>query len=81
MQQGYRCELTEPMGSNFHPDFQPELPPAQMLRRLGVFCGKCMTDTRDEFPETWFTHAKLAPDLRDCSLNYFGVDASLPLSV
>jgi hypothetical protein len=80
MQQGYRYELTEPMGSNFHPDFQPEPPLAQMLR-LGVFCGKYMTDTRDEFPEAWFTQAKLAPDRRNCSLNYFSVDASLPLSV
>ena len=34
MQKGYRYELTEPMGSNFHPGFQPELTPAQMLRRL-----------------------------------------------
>ena len=47
---------------------------------LGVFCGKYMTDTREEFPEAWFADAKLAPDRRDCSLNYFGVDASLPLS-
>jgi hypothetical protein len=56
------------MGSNFQPDLQPELPPARMLR-LGVFCGNYMTDTRDEFPEAWFAHAKLAPDRRDCSLN------------
>ena len=68
------------MGSNFHPSFQPELTPTQMLD-LGVFCGKYMTDTREEFPEGWFAGAKLAPDWRDCSLNYFGVDASLPLSV
>ena len=80
MQQGYRYELTEPKGSNFHPSFKPELTPEQMLG-LGVFCGKYMTDTREEFPEGWFAGAKLAPDWRDCSLNYFGVDASLPLSV
>jgi hypothetical protein len=50
------------------------------MLQLGVFCGKYMTDTRDEFPAEWFVHAKLSPDRRDCSLNYFGVDASLPLS-
>jgi hypothetical protein len=40
-----------------------------------------LTDTRREFPEDWFRDAKLAAGRRDCSLNYFGVDASLPLSV
>jgi hypothetical protein len=80
MQRGYRYELTEPLGRNFAPDFLPELTPAEMLR-LGVFCGKYMTDTRDEFPKSWFRGAKLSPAGRDCSLNYFGVDASQPLSV
>jgi hypothetical protein len=40
-----------------------------------------MTDCRDEFPSDWFEHAKLSPDRADPSLNYFGVDASQPLSV
>ena len=40
-----------------------------------------MTDARKEFPTSWFTRAKLSPHSRDCSLNYFGVDASQPLSV
>ena len=48
---------------------------------LGVFCGKYMTDCRKEFPASWFARAKLSPSRRDCSLNYFGVDASQPLSV
>ena len=47
---------------------------------LGVFCGKYMTDGENEFPKSWFKHAKLAPSGRDCSLNYFGVGASRPLS-
>jgi hypothetical protein len=60
--------------------FRPERTPQQMLR-LGVFSGKYMTDTRKEFPESWFARAKLSPRRRDPSLNFFGVDASQPLSV
>jgi hypothetical protein len=80
MQRGYRYFLSAPLGRNFDPDFRPELTPAQMLR-LGVFCGKYMTDCAKEFPRTWFARAKLAGKTRDCSLNYFGIDASQPLSV
>jgi hypothetical protein len=43
---------------------------------LGLFCGKYMTDCRKDFPASWFKRAKLSPKGRDCSLNYFGVDAS-----
>ena len=78
MQQGYRYELTEPPGKNFHPDFKPELTPAQLLR-MGVFGGKYMTDCRAEFPAEWFEQAKLSPERRDPKLNFFGVDASKPL--
>ncbi len=80
MQHGYRYELTAPIGRDFDPEFVPELTPQEMLE-LGVFCGKYMTDTRDEFPREWFTRAKLSPHRRDCSLNFFGVSASQPLSV
>jgi hypothetical protein len=80
MQQGYRYELSEPAGRNFAAEFRPELTPKEMLR-LGVFAGKYMTDTRNEFPASWFAGAKLATGARDCSLNYFGVDASQKLSV
>ena len=79
MQRGYRYLLSAPTGRNFDPEFKPELTPAQMLQ-LGVFCGKYMTDGKKEFPKSWFTRAKLAKDKRDCSLNYFGTDASQPLS-
>jgi len=79
MQRGYRYERVAPVGRSFHPDFKPELTPREMLA-LGVFCGKYMTDCRAEFPKSWFTHARLARKGRDCSLNYFGVDASQPLS-
>jgi hypothetical protein len=80
MQQGYRYRITEPAGRNFDPEFRPQLKPKEMLA-LGVFCGKYMTDTSGEFPRSWFAAAKLADGRRDCSLNYFGVDASQPLSV
>jgi len=80
MQRNYRYALTAPIGRKFDPDFRPELTPAEMLR-LGVFAGKYMTDCGKEFPRTWFRRAKLAKKHRDVSLNYFGVDASQPLSV
>jgi hypothetical protein len=80
MQRGYRYVLSQPAGRNFHPDFRPELRPADMLR-LGVFGGKYMTDCAKEFPRSWFARAKLAGGTRDPLLNYFGVDASQPLAV
>ena len=80
MQRGYVYYRTEPIGRNFAPGFAPELTPAQMLR-LGVFGGKYMTDCRREFPKAWFTRAKLCAERHDPSLNYFGVNASQPLSV
>ena len=79
MQDGYTYELVEAMGVNFHPDFKPELTPKAMLE-LGVFGGKYMTDCLDEFPADWFESAKLSPDKKDPKLNYFEIDASLPLS-
>ena len=77
-QKGYTYYLTEPMGKNFDPEFKPELTPKEMLE-LGVFGGKYMNDCKKEFPKEWFANAKLSPQKKDISLNYFGVDASLPL--
>ena len=79
MQRNYRYELSEPAGRNFDSEFRPELTPAEMLR-LGVLAGKYMTDCGREFPKSWFKGAKLATGHRDPKLNYFGVDASQPLS-
>jgi hypothetical protein len=79
MQKGYRYALTAPVGRNFDAEFKPELTPREMLR-LGVFCGKYMTDCRKEFPKSWFVGAKLASGRRDAALNFFGIDASQPLS-
>lgn len=72
--------LTEPIGKNFDSEFKPELTPKEMLE-LGVFGGKYMTDCKKEFPASWFKKAKLSPNKKDPSLNFFGVDASLPLKV
>ena len=80
MQQGYSYDLVAPEGGGFDPEFAPELSPKQMLA-FGVFGGKYLTDCTDEFPPEWFETAKLSPDRRDWHLNYFGVDASQPLSV
>src|SRR5262245_23424155 len=80
MQSGYIYYRTEPAGRNFASDFTPQLTPRQMLA-LGVFGGKYMTDCRDEFPASWFTRAKLCDGRHDPRLNYFGVNASQPLSV
>ncbi len=80
MQQNYIYYLTEPAGQNFHSDFLPELTPKQLLN-MGVFGGKYMTDCREEFPADWFQHAKLCPQRHDPELNFFGFNASQPLSV
>lgn len=83
MQRGYRYQITEPAGKKFAADFKPELTPKQMLG-LGVFGGRYMRDCKKEFPKDWFLKAKFYPEGlpgHDAKLNFFGVDASQPLSV
>jgi hypothetical protein len=80
MQRGYRYALVEREGRNFDPEFRPELTPKEMLR-LGVFGGKYVTDCIGEFPADWFERARLSRGRADPKLNYFGVNASQPLSV
>jgi hypothetical protein len=80
MQKGYKYELTEPIGKNFHKDFRPDLTPKKMLS-MGVFGGKYMTDCQKEFPKDWFTKAKLSLEFHNPKLNYFRVNASQSLSV
>ncbi len=80
MQQQFIYELTEPVGKNFHPVFQPELTPKQMLR-MGVFGGKYMTDCTHEFPDDWFDNAKLCHVRHMPELNFFGTNASQSLAV
>lgn len=79
MQKKYVYYRTAAPGKCFHPEFRPELTPKQLLA-LGVFGGKYMTDCRKEFPANWFTKAKLCAERHDPELNFFGVNASKPLS-
>ncbi|MFH1846299.1 MAG: hypothetical protein ABH869_01945 [Candidatus Omnitrophota bacterium] len=79
VQKNYRYTLTEPIGGNFDPEFKPELTPKHMLK-MGVFGGKYMTDCGKEFPSDWYKNAKLCPEEHDPKLNYFGINASKPLS-
>jgi hypothetical protein len=79
MQTRYSYVLTAPMGRDFDPGFEPELTPQEMLV-LGIFGGKYMTDCQEEFPEGWFKNAKLCSSHHDPELNFFGVNASQPLS-
>ncbi len=83
MQTGYVYELSEPEGKHFDPRFKPDLTPQQMLE-LGVFGGVYMRDSIKEFPKDWFRKAKFQNKdsyIHDPALNYFGMNASQPLSV
>ncbi|HEY9226080.1 MAG TPA: hypothetical protein VIP11_05500 [Gemmatimonadaceae bacterium] len=80
MQSDYVYERIEPVGRNFDEGFEPELTPAELLE-LGVFGGKYMTDCGDEFPRAWYKKAKLCHEFHDPELNFFGINASQPLSV
>lgn len=83
MQKDYRYELSEPIGKHFNPRFKPELTPKQMLA-LGVFGGIYMRDCTREFPKNWFVKAKFQKKEsheHDPKINFFGVNASQPLSV
>ncbi len=83
MQKGYSYALSELEGKNFDPAFKPQLTPKQMLE-LGVFGGVYMRDCTNEFPKEWFAHVKFQKAgsyTHDPKLNYFGVNASQPLSV
>ncbi|MDD4409757.1 MAG: hypothetical protein PHW52_03860 [Candidatus Pacebacteria bacterium] len=80
MQQDYRYYLVCPMGEDFDKDFKPALTPKELLA-MGIFGGKYMTDCADEFPKDWYSDAKLCPEKHDPSINFFGVNASQPLSV
>ena len=80
MQKNYIYYLKEPIGKNFHKEFNPDLTPICMLE-IGVFGGKYMRDCINEFPKSWFKRAKFSKNKKkDIQLNFFKVDASLKLS-
>lgn len=81
MQKGYEYLLSEPVGKNFSPDFNPQLTPKEMLS-MGIFGGIYMRDCTKEFPKDWFAYAKFAEgNIPDPKINYFKVAASQPLKV
>ena len=83
MQQNYVYECMEPVGKNFDHRFKPQLSPMEILA-MGAFGGRYMRDCRDEFPAQWFAEARFHQEGKpghDVKLNYFGVEASQPLSV
>ncbi len=83
MQKGYKYSCTEPIGKNFDSRFKPNLTPKEMLE-LGVFGGVYMRDCTKEYPAIWFKKVKFQKKgnyEHDPNLNFFGVNASQPLSV
>jgi hypothetical protein len=83
MQKGYKYSCTEPIGQKFYSRFKPNLTPKEMLE-LGVFGGVYMRDCTKEYPAIWFKKVKFQKKgnyEHDPNLNFFGVNASQPLSV
>ncbi len=75
LQAGYRYAIVAPTGRAFDPSFTPELTPRAMLE-LGVFDGWYFEGYHDEFPRSWFEHARLGTKGPDIRLNCFAVHAS-----
>ena len=84
MQSNYSYKLSEPIGSNFDPKFNPELTPRQMLER-GVFEGKYCNDQILEFPKEWFLTAlkngRLSPERSNPKANFMGVRSRQKLGI
>ncbi len=84
MQSNYSYKLSEPVGRNFDPKFNPELTPRQMLER-GVFEGKYCNDQILEFPKEWFLTAlkngKLSPERPNPKVNFMGVRSRQKLGI
>lgn len=80
MQSEYEYVLIESVGKNFDLDFKPHFSPAEMLE-LGVFEGKYINDCYDEFPEEWFTNAKVSINKPNIECNYFKIKSRQSLSI
>jgi hypothetical protein len=73
-------KYSELVGKHFHPEFKPQLTPAEMLQ-LGVFGGCYFEKRPSEFPQTWFVGVQLSLDGKQHKeLNHYGVLASQPRS-
>lgn len=84
-QKNYKYVLSSPVGKDFDPEFKPDLSPKQMLK-LGVFGGAYFIGVKNlipkDLPKEWFAGVKLSKDHeKHGELNFFGVEASQPLSV
>jgi hypothetical protein len=80
----YKYTCTEPVGKNFDPAFKPELTPQEMLA-LGSFGGAYFIAAKElipsDLPKSWFKGVKRSRSTHKYDeLNYFGINASLPLS-
>jgi hypothetical protein len=81
----YTYTLEANPGEDFHPDFKPQLTPAEILA-YGAFEGKYLNDCYYEFPKEWFLGAAALGKLRpaplqaDQSINLFAIKSRLPLS-
>lgn len=78
----YSYRLEAPVGKRFHPDFRPDVSPAQALA-AGVFEGKYLNDLVSEVPREWFLTAirngSLSPDHADPGVNLLHVKSRLSL--
>ena len=75
---GHDYVLTEPVGTNYHPEFNPVYTPIEMLA-MGVFEGKYINDCTEEYPIEFFSKAKLSNKASEL-VNYFGIKSRSPLS-
>ena len=80
MQRGYRYALTVPTGRNFDPEFRPQLTPRRNASSWRVR-RQIPDGLQSRVPAELVFARQAREEGRDCSLNYFGVDASQPLSV
>ena len=80
MQKRYRYTIVAAVGRSFDPEFTPDLTPAEMLR-LGVYLRQVHNRLPQGISRELVQAGKLSKRGRDCALNFFGVDASQPLSV
>jgi hypothetical protein len=75
----YSYVLTCNYGKDFDKNFNPYFSPMEMLQ-LGVFEGKYINDCKNEFPEEWYTKAKISKT-PDPSLNLFKIKSRQSLKI